>query len=164
MKVLPLMLALVFLASALWWRGPSKVSERPILLWKHSLKQAEISRKEGDLYRASSFYAHAAHMAASVDDWEGLLAAACGLQRLGEVPGPGMNSHAVLMRAMVAAERKQNTEGLETVATAFKATGEWFASLALSRIQESRPGGRQMARELKRETCWPTAGGNEEHP
>ena len=155
MRILgPVMLVLVFLGLVLLrWTEPPKDTERAIIAWERALEQAEISSKEGDLYRASSFYAYAAQMAGSVDDWEGLLAVACGLQKMGDSLEPGTNSHTVLIRAMVAAQRKESAEGLQAVATAFKATGEWFAFLALSRIQESWPRGRQTARELKRGTC-----------
>jgi hypothetical protein len=94
-------------------------------------------------------------MAASVDDWKGLLAVACGLQRLGDSLERPMNSHAILLRAMMAAQRKQSAEGLQAVAVAFKSTGEWFATLALSRIRENWLHERLTARDLKLETCWP---------
>lgn len=165
MRILGLvMLALVFLGPVLIWRTePSRDTERAIIAWKRALEQAEISSKRGDLHGALNSYEYAARLTASVDDWRGLLAVACGLQKMGDSLEPAMNSHTVLTRAMLAAQRKQSTDGLETVATAFKATGEWFASLALSRIRESRFG-KQMARDLKSETCWPTAERNERSP
>lgn len=157
------LLVLVFLGLAVQWWTPPRVSERSFRSWEPALVQAELRKEKGDLYRASNYYARAAQIAASEDDWEGLLAVACGLRKLGDALEPSMNSHALLMRAMLAAERKQSTEGLQAVAMAFKATGEWFASLALSRIRESRFG-KQMARDLKSETCWPTAERNERSP
>ena len=150
------LLLLFFLGlAAKWWTAP-RVSEPPFRNWKPEVAQAELWREKGDLYRATTYYAYAAQLASSADDWEGLLAVACGLQKMGNVLEPGMNSHTVLISAMMAAYRKQSNEGLEAVATAFKATGEWFASLALSYIQESRPG-KQAAKHLKNrsEACWP---------
>ncbi len=160
----PVLLLLVFLGLAVkWWTAP-QVSERPVRSWEPALVQAKLWKEKGDLYRASSYYARAAEIAASADDWEGLLAVACGLQRLEDSLEAAMNSHTILMRAMLAAERKQSTEGLQTVAMAFKVTGEWFASFALSRIQEGRRNGRQIAKYLKSETCWPTAEKSERDP
>jgi hypothetical protein len=72
-----------------------------------------------------------------------------------------MNSHAILLRAMMAAQRRQSVEGLQRVAMAFKSTGEWFASLALSRIQQNWLQRSLMAKDLKRETCWPKTERNE---
>ena len=159
----PVLLVLALLGLAVkWWTAP-QVSERPVRSWEPALAQAKLWKEKGDLYRASSYYAQAAQMAGSADDWEGLLVVACGLQKLGDSLEPGMDSHTLLIRAMLAAERKQSTEGLQAVAMAFKVTGEWFASLALSRIRESRLG-RQMARELKSETCWPAAERSERSP
>jgi hypothetical protein len=105
MKVLvPLILLLVLVALFLWRKEPTKVREEPLPLWKHSLEQAEILRDNGDFDEAANFYARGAQMAASVNDWEGLLAVACGLQRLGDSLKPPMNSHAILLRAMMAAQ------------------------------------------------------------
>lgn len=154
----PVLLVLFFWGLAVkWWTDPH-VYRRPVRGWLSAFAQAELLREKGDLYGASSYYAMAAQWASSADDWEGLLAAACGLQKLGDVRDPGMNSLTILIRAMLAAERKQSTEGLEAVAKAFRANGERFASLALSRIQKGSSGGRQMAKELKKEPCWPRDG------
>ncbi|HET8563796.1 MAG TPA: hypothetical protein VFM35_07995 [Candidatus Binatia bacterium] len=149
--------------AAKWWTAP-RVSERPFRNWKPEVAQAELWKEKGDLYRATTYYAYAAQLASSADDWEGLLAVACGLQKMGKVLEPGMNPHTVLISAMMAAYRKQSNEGLEAVATAFKETGEWFASLALSYIQESRSGGRQTARDLRSVTCRPAAVESEKSP
>jgi hypothetical protein len=153
----PLALVLVFLWLFLWWRAPSKVNEQPVPIWKHSLEQAEILQKEGDFYGASGFYAHAARLAASVDDWEGLLAVACGLQKIGDPLESPMNSHAILIHAMLAAQRTQSTEGLQAVAMAFKLTGEWFASIALSGIRKNWFQQRLTPGELNPDMCGPEA-------
>jgi hypothetical protein len=161
MKILGPLISLLVLLGLVLWRGePTRITEEPIPRWKHSLKQAEILRHQGDLDGASDFYARAAQMAASVDDWKGLLAVACGLQRLGDSLERPMNSHAILLRAMMAAQRKQSAEGLQAVAVAFKSSGEWFASLALSRIQATWRHGGLTARDLKLGTCWPGTGRN----
>lgn len=160
-KTLPLLLlALGFLSVALWRGEPSKAPDRSTPLWKPSLEQAEISRKKGDLYGAANFYAYAAQAASAEDDWEGLLAVACGLQKMGDSLGPPLSSHTILSRAMAAAQRKQSTEGLQAVAIAFKMSGEWFAAMAISRIQQGSLNREQMAGYLKHETCWPAVGKN----
>src|SRR5205823_14806459 len=123
--------------------------------------QAEISKEKGDLDPAWNYYAESAPLASAADHWPGPLAVACGLRKPGDSPEPSMNSHTMLIRAMVAAHRKHSSEGLEAVAMAFRVTGEWFASLALSRIQDRWPSRSWMAREPEGEMCWPTAEGNE---
>jgi hypothetical protein len=157
----PVLLVLVILGLAVrWWTAP-RISDRPLRNWEPAVAQAELWKDKGDLYRAWSYYADTAQLASAADDWQGLLAVACGLQKLGDSLEPSMNSHAMLTRAMVAAHRKHSTEGLQAVAMAFRVTGEWFASLALSRIQESRPSKSWMVRELEGESCWPKVGSQE---
>ena len=159
--ICPVLLVLVVFGLAVKWWAVPRVSAPPGRNWEPAVAQAELSKEKGDLYRAWSYYAEGAQLASAADDWQGLLAVACGLQKLGDSLEPSMNSHAMLMRAMVAAHRKHSTEGLQAVAMAFRVSGEWFASLALSRIQESWPSRSRMARELGGETCWPAAEGNE---
>ena len=157
----PVLLVLVLLGlPGKWWTVP-RLSAPASRNWEPALAQAELSKEKGDLYRAWSYYAESAQLASAADDWQGLLAVACGLQKLGDSLEPSMNSHTMLIRAMVAAHRKHSSEGLEAVAMAFRVTGEWFASLALSRIQENSPSRNWMAREPEGETCWPTAESSE---
>jgi hypothetical protein len=157
----PVLLVLVVLGLAVKWWAVPRISAPPAREWEPAVAQAELSKEKGDLYRAWSYYAEGAQLASAADDWQGLLAVACGLQKLGDSLEPSMNSHTMLIRAMMAAHRKHSSEGLEAVATAFRVTGEWFASLALSRIQESWPSKSWMARELEGESCWTAAKSNE---
>lgn len=123
-----------------WWLAPSDAPKRAIHSWEPELAQAEFWRKKGDPYRAIFFYNQAFRLAAVSDDWEGLLVTACGLEKLGRTHGPGTTAHTVLVRTMVAAQRKKSRAGLRSVAKGFSAIGEpTFASIALSRIQESWP-------------------------
>jgi hypothetical protein len=54
----------------------------------------------------------------------GLLAAACGIKTLESKRGPYSSANALLLRAMVAAEKRQSQSGLIAVAKAFAALGE----------------------------------------
>src|SRR5437867_10610088 len=117
----PVLLVLVLLGlTGKWWTAP-RISAPASRNWEPALAQAELSKEKGDLYRAWSYYAEGAQLASAADDWQGLLAVACGLQKLGDSLEPSMNSHAMLMRAMIAAHRKQyrgaasRCDGLESL-------------------------------------------------
>jgi hypothetical protein len=64
-----------------------------------------------------------------------LLAAACGIRKLERERGPYSSTNALLLRAMVAVEKRQSRLGLVAVAKAFAALGEdKVASMVLSRM------------------------------
>src|SRR5688572_1055614 len=100
------------------------------------LQRAEDSRLEarsctrgygvdhGDLDYARHLYLQAGKFAVWRDDWAGLLAAACGIKTLESKRGPYSSANALLLRAMVAAEKRQSQSGLIAVAKAFAALGE----------------------------------------
>src|SRR5947208_6908375 len=135
----PVLLVLVLLGLAgKWWTAP-RISAPASRNWEPALAQAELSKEKGDLYRAWSYYAESAQLASAADDWQGLLAVACGLQKLGDSLEPSMNSHTMLIRAMVAAHRKHSSEGLEAGAMYFNDYRERFASLALPGVQIQKP-------------------------
>src|SRR5262249_20632019 len=80
-------------------------------------------------------YLQGARLAGWRDDWAGLLAAACGIKNLERERGPYSSTNALLLRAMVVAEKKQSQSGLVAVAKAFAVLGEnKVASMVLSRI------------------------------
>ena len=129
----PSLLAFLFLA-ALAWRQ-CDFSGREIPDWKPVLALADAAREEGDLYYAKSLYLQGGKFAVWRDDWAGLLTAACGIKKLERERGPYSSTNALLLRAMVAAEKRRSRSGLVAVAKAFAALGEdKVASMALSRI------------------------------
>ena len=121
---------------AFWWMRLD-VQERELPDWKPVLTQAELYRKKGDLYQANSLYSHTARIASWRNDWEGLLAAACGVKKLGGADGYFGTTYTLVVRAMLAAETRQSRTGIYAVAKAFTAIGEQrSASLTLSRVQK----------------------------
>lgn len=132
--ILPLLLFGLLLAS--WWMRLD-IQEREFPDWRPVLTQAELSREKGDLYQAKYLYSLAAGKAFRQEDWEGLIAVACGIKKLGSVEGLFGTTYSLLVRAMLAAESKQSRAGIYAVAKAFTAIGEHnAASVALSRIQK----------------------------
>jgi hypothetical protein len=110
-------------------------SGRKIPDWKPVLVLADSAREKGDLYYARHLYLRAAKFAVWRDDWSGLLAAACGIKTLERERGPYSSTNALLLDAMVAAEKTQSRSGLVAVAKAFEALGEdKVASMVLSRV------------------------------
>ncbi|HEX2385390.1 MAG TPA: hypothetical protein VHL99_02435 [Candidatus Binatia bacterium] len=119
--------------------------------WKQEFAGAERARESGDRYRALEMYIHSARMAASIDDWRGELAIACGLQKLGNTEGPSLYGFNVIVSAMGAAERQKSAEGMKAVADAFASLGDAYASFALSRIggdwQNTEPDGQSVVKQ-----------------
>ena len=105
------------------------------------LALAQAAWQRGDLLEAQSAYLRAARIASWRDDWEGILAAACGMKRIEGARGLYLNTRSVLVLAMIGAERKRSGAGLRAVANAFAAIGERdAAAMVLSKIE---PGWRQ---------------------
>jgi hypothetical protein len=118
----------------LTWRQ-CDFSGRDIPDWKPVLVLADSAREKGDLYYARHLYLQGGKFAVWRDDWVGLLAAACGVKKLERERGPYSSTHALLLHAMVAAEKTQSRSGLVAVAKAFEALGEdKVASMVLSRV------------------------------
>ena len=127
------LLAFLVLAAFAWTQRDFSRRENPD--WKPVLALADAAREKGDLYYAKHLYLQGARFAAWRDDWEGLLAAACGIKNLERDRGPYSSTNALLLRAMVVAEKKQRKSGLVAIAEAFAALGEEkVASMVLSRI------------------------------
>jgi hypothetical protein len=127
------LLAFLVLAVLTWTQFD--FSRREIPDWKPVLALADAARQKGDLYYAKHLYLQGARLAAWRDDWAGLLAAACGIKNLERERGPYSSTNALLLRAMVVAEKKQSQSGLVAVAKAFAVLGEnKVASMVLSRI------------------------------
>jgi len=128
------LLSFVFLAALAWTRH--NLNGREIPDWKPVLALADTARERGDLYYAKNLYLQVGRLAASRDDWAGLLAAACGIKKRDRERGRYSATNMLLLRAMVAAEAKQSRSGMAAVGKAFSALGEdRVASMALSRIR-----------------------------
>ena len=127
------LLALLVLAALTWTQCDFSAQENPD--WKPVVALADAARGKGDLYYAKHLYLQAGKLAVWRDDWAGLLAAACGTKTLERQRGPYSSTNALLLRAMVAAEKRQSRSGLVAVAKAFAALGEDnVASMVLSRV------------------------------
>lgn len=146
LKFLITLLAVGLLAStAAMWVRPNRQSPVQTESWRHELEQGKSAAEKGDLYGASNHYSRATRIAGGENDWEGLVTIACELFAAGSLQGSGFNAHMLLVRAMVAAEKKQSPGGLRVVADAFRMLGESHAELALSRIGADWPGGDKNA-------------------
>jgi hypothetical protein len=128
-----ILLALLVLAALAWTQCDFSGRESPD--WKPVLALADAAREKGDLYYAKHLYLQGGKFAVWRDDWAGLLAAACGIKKLERKRGPYSSTNALLLRAMVAAQKRESRSGLVAVAKAFAALGDdKVASMVLSRI------------------------------
>jgi hypothetical protein len=127
------LLVFLVLATLIWTQ--CDFSGRKIPDWKPVLALADTAWINGDLDYARHLYLQAGKFAVWRDDWAGLLAAACGIKTLESKRGPYSSANALLLRAMVAAEKRQSQSGLVAVAKAFAALGEdKVASMVLSLV------------------------------
>jgi hypothetical protein len=118
--------------------------------WTPIIARAQESWRKGDLYHARHFYVQAGRIASWREDWIGLIAAACGINRLDGVDGPYSKPFSILIRASIAAEARQSRRGIATVAKAFAALGaEKAASAVLARIQPSWPAERAEPDDIR---------------
>ena len=146
---------LVFLVlAALTWTQ-CDFSGREIPDWKPILALADAAWGKGDLYYAKHLYLQAGKFAVWRDDWAGLLAAACGIKQLERERGPYSSANALLLRAMVAAEKRQSQSGLVAVAKAFAALGEdKVASMVLSLVGKDWVEETNDSADIVSPGCW----------
>ena len=127
------LLVLLVLAGLIWTQFD--FSGREIPDWKPVIALADAAQEKGDLYYAKSLYLQAGRLAVWRDDWAGLLAAACGTKKLERERGLYSSTNVLLLRAMVAGEKKQSRSALVAVAKAFAANGQdKVSSMVLSHI------------------------------
>jgi hypothetical protein len=108
--------------------------------WKPVLALADAAWEKGDLYAVRQLYLEVDQIASSQQDWEGLVAAACGIQRLDGAEGPYSKTFAILLRAAMAAESRQSRAGIAAVAGVFAASGQdKVASMVATRIRPEWP-------------------------
>jgi len=130
------LLLVLFLGVVAWMRRDFRNPQIPD--WRPVLVLADATQEKGDLYYAKSLYSQVGRLAARREDWEGLVVAACAMNKLDKQKGRYSPTNALLLRAMIAAETKQDRSGMAAVAKAFAARGEdKVASMILSRIQEN---------------------------
>ena len=126
---------------------------REIPDWKPVLALADAARRRGDLDHAKHLYLQAGKFAVWRDDWAGLLAAAYGIKQLER--NPYSSANALLLRAMVAAQKKQSQSGLVAVAKAFSTLGEnKVASMVLSFVEDDRVEETSGAADIASPGCW----------
>ena len=146
-------LAFLVLAALTWTQLGS--SRREIPDWKPVLALADAAQEKGDLYYAKSLYLQGGRLAIWRDDWGGLLAAACGIKKMERERGPHSSTNALLLRAMVAAEKKQSRSGLVAVGKAFAALGEdKAASMVLSRVGKDWVEEANDSTDIVSPSCW----------
>jgi hypothetical protein len=147
------LLSFVILAAVAWtWR---ELNGREIPDWKAALALADKARERGDLYYAKSLYLQVGRLAAWRDDWEGLLAAACGIKKHDRQRGRYSATNMLLLRAMVAAETKQSRSGMAEVGKAFSALGEdKVASMVLSRMRTNWIDKTDDSPDVASPGCW----------
>ena len=130
-------------------------SGREIPDGKPILALANAAWGKGDLYHAKHLYLQAGKFAVWRDDWAGLLAAACGIKQLERERGPYSSANALLLRAMVAAEKRQSQSGLVAVAKAFAALGEdKVASMVLSLVGKDWVEETNDSADIVSPGCW----------
>ena len=108
--------------------------------WRPLISLADESRDEGDLYQARHLYLQVDRVASWRRDWEGLVAAACRINRLDGANGPYSRAFSTLTRAATAAELGQSRRGIVTVAKSLSLLGaDEAASAIMARVQPSWP-------------------------
>jgi hypothetical protein len=115
----------------------------------------DAAQENGDRYYAKHFYLQAGKFAVWRDDWAGLLAAACGIKTLERERGPYSSTNALLLRAMVVAEKRQSQSGLVAVAKAFAALGEdKVGSMVLSLVGKDWVEETDDSADIVSPGCW----------
>jgi len=131
-------LPFILMIALAWLRPEFNRSEPPD--WKSVVARANEALEKGDLYEARYLYGQVDQIASWKEEWEGLLAAACGLARLDGVPGPYSRSLAILFRATMIAENKQSRQGIVTIAQVLRLMGKHTAAVKImDRIRSDWP-------------------------
>jgi hypothetical protein len=108
--------------------------------WRPLISRADEASNSGDRHEARRLYLQVDRVAYWRKDWEGLVAAAGGLNKLDGVNRSYSKSLSILFRAAGTAELAQSRRGLATVAKSLSLLGsDEAASAVLARIQPSWP-------------------------
>jgi hypothetical protein len=149
---------------ALAWIRPD-LTQLEIPDWRAVLALADASREKGDLYDARHLYLQVDRIASWQQDWEGLVAAACGIKRLGGAEGPYSKTFAILVRALMVAESKGSRTGISAIARAFSTIGEHkAAAMVYSRIRPDWPQEARNSANITSVDCWESHDGGRPAP
>jgi hypothetical protein len=108
--------------------------------WRPLISVGDEAMNSGDRYEARRLYLQADRVAYWRKDWEGLIAAACRINRIDGASRPSSKAISLLFRASTTAEVVQSYRGLATVALSFSMLGSHAAASAvLDRIQAHWP-------------------------
>jgi hypothetical protein len=147
----------VLMVALVWLRPDLNRTEIPD--WRPVLALADAAWEKGDLDAARHLYLQVDQIASSQQDWEGLVAAACGIKRLDGAGGRYSKTFAILIRAVTAAESKQSRAGIAAVAGVFAAVGQdKAAALVSSRIMPDWPEELLDSSSVGAVGCWESAG------
>src|SRR5687767_11626071 len=84
--------------------------------WRPLVSLADEALNRGDRFEARRLYLQVDRVAYWRKDWEGLVAAACRINKVDGVNRPNSKALSILFRASTTAERAQSRQGLATVA------------------------------------------------
>jgi hypothetical protein len=146
-------LPLGFLLVAFWIDPDLRRQE--ITGWKPIVTLADTALVRGDPYETRFLYVRAGRIASWREDWEGLLAAACGMKKLDNASAAYSDTHAMLIRAMMAAQTRASRAGMVSVAKAFAAIDEnKAAAMVLAQIGPDWPEEVRDSFDLGKRDCW----------
>jgi len=94
-------------------------------------------------------------LAAWRQEWEGLLAAACGMSTLETARGVYSKTFQILIHALVAARNRRSRDGVAAVAQALAAMGEpKAADMAVANIRADWPEEARASPGTSASACW----------
>jgi hypothetical protein len=99
--------------------------------WRPLISLADEASNRGDRYEARRLYLQVDRVAYWRKDWEGLVAAACRINKLDGVNRPYSKALSILFRASTTAELAQSRRGLVTVAKSLSLLGSDEAASAV---------------------------------
>lgn len=150
-------LPFLLIVALAWLRPDFNRTEVPD--WRPVLVLANEAWQEGDLYEARHLYLQADRLTSWRQDWQGMVAAACGIHRMDGARNPYSTTFAILLRAMIAAESGQQRQGMETVAEVFTALGaDKAAQMVRARIRDDWPEDVSKPVEVSALGCGPGEG------
>jgi hypothetical protein len=122
--------------------------------WRPLVERANAA-VSGDRYQARHLYVDAARAASWDEDWQGLLAAACGMKKVDGPARAHANTYSILVRAMTVAESARSRAGLQAVSGALSAIGEnEVAASLLARARPEWPEEAPPPRDSAAADCW----------
>lgn len=132
------LLLLFAIASAPWLRADRERAQ--LSDWKPLAALADLVLEKGDRNRARVLYARIGEIGSSNQDWQALLAAACGFTRIDGAPTRYSVSYALLIRATFLAEQHKSRRAMITIVKAFTIMGQpKTASIFLARMRGDWP-------------------------